>query len=507
MRPILAAIVAHAAATPDAIAIRGSAGDVTYADLSAAVDHAADHLQTSAQDVVGLAMDNGPAWAVIDLAAMKAGVPLVPLPFFFSPGQLAHAIADAGIDCILTDLPAQFEQLLAHADIAIQSRAECLIHGQKVTELRLANPPAVDLPSGTAKITYTSGTTGSPKGVCLGLPAMEQVALSLLEATGARVDDRHVSLLPLSTLLENIAGLYVPLLAGANAVLKPFAEIGLKGASGLDVQKMAGVLAANDATTTILTPEMLRALVAVAEAGHPLPASLRFVAVGGAPVAEMLLQRARRLGIPVFEGYGLSECASVVALNTATANAVGSVGRPLPHVRLAFAEDEEIMAGGAVMLGYTGDAQHNPGDVYWPTGDRGYLDSRGFLHITGRKKNIFITSYGRNVAPEWVERELTLYPGIAQAAVFGEARPWNIAVIVPRGSQPEIAAQIDLAIQEANLRLPDYARIRRWIPAQEAFTPANGQLTPNGRLRRDAIRTFYQTQIDRLYEENLDAVL
>lgn len=504
MRSVLDAI---AAANPRAVAVRGASAEVTYAELATAVEHAANHLRDAAPRVIGLALDNGPAWAVIDLATMQSAIPLVPLPFFFSAGQLAHAIADAGIDCIQTDQPEQFGKLFAEAGIAVSARNECRIHGQSVTEFRLAGVPAATLPAGTAKITYTSGTTGSPKGVCLGLPAMEQVAHALLGATAARADDRHLSLMPLSTLLENIAGLYVPLLAGATAVLRPVAEIGLKGASGLDAQKMAGALAANAATTTILTPEMLRALVAVAEAGHPLPAGLRFVAVGGAPVAVMLLQRARGLGIPVFEGYGLSECASVVALNTAASNAVGSVGRPLPHVRLAFAEDGEIMAGGAVMLGYTGDAQRNPADVYWPTGDRGYLDSRGFLHITGRKKNIFITSYGRNVAPEWVERELTLYPGIAQAAVFGEARPWNIAVIVPRGSQPEIAAQIELAIQEANLRLPDYARIRRWIPAQEAFTPANGQLTPNGRLRRDAIRIFYQTQIDRLYEENLDAVL
>jgi long-chain acyl-CoA synthetase len=492
---------------PEQVALRGIAGEVSYGALRASVEHAVEHFRETGPRVIGLAVDNGPAWAVIDIAAMQAGVPLVPLPFFFSAGQLAHAIRDAGIDCLHTDQPQQFEQLFADMGVNVRERNECLIHGQSVTEFRLAGVATVELPAGTAKITYTSGTTGNPKGVCLGLDAMLSVAYSLLEATDARPTDRHVALMPLSTLLENIAGLYVPLLAGASVALLPFDEIGLRGASGVDVRKMATTLAAHNATTTILTPELLRGLVAVAQSGVPLPRSLRFVAVGGAPVAGGLLAQAAQLGIPVYEGYGLSECASVVSLNTIDTHSRGSAGRPLSHVRLAFAEDGEILAAGALMLGYTGNTPCAFHNGYWPTGDLGFVDAGGFLHITGRKKNIFITSFGRNVAPEWVERELTLHPAIAQAAVFGEARPWNTAVIVPSSVAPETLASIDAAIGEANLRLPDYARIRRWIPAQAPFLPANGQLTPNGRLRRDAIFTVYRAQLDRLYEENLNAVL
>ena len=492
---------------PARIALRGSVGEVSYGDLHASVEHAVGHFQATQPGVVGLALDNGPAWATIDIAAMKTGVPLVPLPFFFSTGQLAHAIRDAGIDCLHTDQPHQFEQLFAEKGVSVRERNECLIHGQPVTEFRLEGVAPVELPPGTAKITYTSGTTGSPKGVCLGLDAMLAVAHSLLGATDARPADRHVALMPLSTLLENIAGLYVPLLAGASVALLPFDQIGLRGASGVDVRKMATTLSEYSATTTILTPELLRGLVRVAQTGVPLPRSLRFVAVGGAPVAQGLLVQAAQLGLPVYEGYGLSECASVVSLNTADAHSRGSAGHPLPHVRLAFAEDGEILAAGALMLGYTGNTACDFRDGYWPTGDLGFLDENGYLHITGRKKNIFITSFGRNVAPEWVERELTLHPLIAQAAVFGEARPWNAAVIVPSSMQPETFASIDAAIGEANLRLPDYARIYRWIPAQAPFLPGNGQLTPNGRLRRDAIFAIYRAQLDRLYEENLNAVL
>jgi len=504
---IIAAIAHYASDNPESIALYGADCTVTYAGLSVAVEHAAAHLHDSATGVVGLAVDNGSAWAVVDLAAMQTGLPVVPLPFFFSTGQILHAIRDAGIDCIYTDQPEFFDRLLIDAGIGIVSRNECQIQRQAVTEFRLAGIAAAQLPAGTAKVTYTSGTTGNPKGVCLGMDAIEQVAFSLLKATEANPDDRHVSLLPLSTLLENLAGLYVPLLVGASTTLLPFEEIGLKGACGVDVRKMAGALATNSASTTILTPELLQGLVAVIDAGHPVPPRLRFVAVGGAPVAERLLQRALALGIPAYEGYGLSECASVVSLNTKSGNCLGSAGRPLPHVRLKFAEDGEILAGGATLLGFTGNTECPLADGFWPTGDRGYLDEQGFLHITGRKKNIFITSFGRNVSPEWVERELTLYPAIAQAAVFGEARPWNVAVVVPREPLQECAEAIDLAIADANSRLPDYARVRQWIPAHAPFTPRNGQMTPNGRLRRDAIRALYQFQIDSLYEETNDAVL
>lgn len=116
----------------------------------------------------------------------------------------------------------------------------------------------------------------------------------------------------------------------------------------------------------------------------------------------------------------------------------------------------------------------------------------------GRKKNMFITSFGRNVAPEWVEGELVSHPGIAQAALFGEARPFNCAVIVPHPGAPQDA--IEAALEEANRRLPDYAQVRAWIAATEPFTAGNGMSTPNGRLRRPAILGKYAAQIDALYQ-------
>lgn len=503
LNDILDAIAAHAAETPDRPALIGQSDTLSYGELQHTLQQAAGYLAQLGAGCVALALDNSPAWAVLDLGALQAGVPAVPLPFFFSAQQVVHAIRDAGADVLLTDQPDYYEKLLGVAGISIGSRTPIEVDGQPLTEFRLLGLAPVQLPPGTAKITYTSGTTGQPKGVCLSAAALAEVSASLQGASEAMAVDRHLSVLPLSTLLENIGGIYVPLLAGAASVLLPLAEVGLRGASGLDVARMLAALAEQQASSAILTPEMLLGLVCALESGHARPPRLRFVAVGGAPVAPRLLQRAQALGLPVFEGYGLSECASVVALNTRRDHLPGSVGKPLPHARLRFAEDGEILVSGATLLGYTGTRETRQIRDYWPTGDIGHLDGAGFLHITGRKKNMFITSFGRNVMPEWVERELTLHPAIAQAAVFGEGRPWNVAVIVARGPREAV----EQAIAEANRLLPDYARVRRWIPAQAPFTPHNGQLTANGRLRRDQILSLHGSAINALYEEQLDAVL
>jgi long-chain acyl-CoA synthetase len=493
---IIAALTRQCEKQPDAIALTGEQDTLTYQDLGNAIEQIGALLHTIPNKAIGLALDNSPLWAVLDLAGLSAGKVIVPLPFFFSPEQIAHSLKDAGISCILTDNPDLYQGILKATGIGIAATYIHYISDHEVTEIRLSGIAVKTLPAGTIKVTYTSGTTGHPKGVCLSADALYQVASSLLGATRGKLGDKHVSVLPLSTLLENLAGVYVPLLAGATCHLLPLASVGLNGSSGLDVKKMLGALIVSHATTTILTPQLLHAAVAAIEAGHPKPAKLRFCAIGGASVSERLLRRAEALGIPVYEGYGLSECASVVALNTEHDRRIGSVGKPLPHTKLKFNEDGEILVSGATLLGYIGD-KPVAADEYWPTGDIGMLDEDGYLHLTGRKKNIFITSFGRNVSPEWVERELTLHPAIAQAAVFGEARPWNVAVIVPRGSAS--AAEIDQAIEEANKVLPDYAHVKCWLPADAPFLPQNGQLTANGRLKRETILAQYQIAIDKFY--------
>ncbi len=495
MSAVLTAIAHHARQTPLAIAIEGDALRLSYRALQTEIETVARRFRAQNIQRLGLLMDNGPAWAVIDLAAQAAGVTLIPIPAFFSAGQAHHALADAGAQGLLTDQSARVIEQFPDARLRPQAR----IAGQSLWLATLPDtrPDAPQAPpvSGIAKITYTSGTTGSPKGVCLGQVAMDGVATSLRHAIPVTAADHHLCLLPLAVLLENIGGIYAPLLAGACCVMPGLGKVGMRGATALDARQMLAAIVHHRASSIILLPQMLQALIAMIDAGQPRPESLRFIAVGGAPVSARLLEQAQNLNLPVFEGYGLSECASVVAVNTPGQHRSGSVGKPLPHVQIRFADDGEIFIRGNLFAGYLNQADFE--DEWYASGDLGYRDNDGYLYLTGRKKNCFITSFGRNVAPEWVERELTHAPTIAQAVVFGEARPFNVALITPGHGATD--GQIHRAVFEANKQLPDYARISAWIASDEPLSIANHLFTATGRPRRDAIRARYGERLDSLY--------
>jgi long-subunit acyl-CoA synthetase (AMP-forming) len=202
-----------------------------------------------------------------------------------------------------------------------------------------------------------------------------------------------------------------------------------------------------------------------------------------------LLEAARELGLPAHEGYGLSEGASVQTLNLPGADRPGSAGRVLPHARLRIAADGEIELGGALHLGYLGS--DTPVPQWWPSGDLGEIDVDGFLHVHGRKKQVLITAFGRNVSPEWVECELHAatvrgLPAVVQAVVFGDGEPSLSAVLWPL--RPEMTdAVLQAAVDAANARLPDYAQVRHWVRSTYPFTAESGLATANGRPRRDAI--------------------
>jgi len=494
----LSIIRKHAASMPDQVALEGGDASLTYSQLADEVGKLASEISSQRVSALGLLMDNSPGWVAADLAAMQAGVPLIPIPHFFSSEQVGHLIRNAGLSHVWTDMPQHLDKILAPVGIPFRQAGEIDAGGVRISCLKTGVRIRTRIPAEIAKVTYTSGTTGDPKGVCLTLKAIEEVSVSLKGVSFATNEDRHLCLLPLATLLENIGGIYVPLLAGATCVIPGLAAVGMQGASGLDVQRFISALHESRASTCIMIPQMLQALVMALEMGLPRPQALRFVAVGGATVSPQLLKRAASLGLPIFEGYGLSEAASVVAVNSPAASRIGSVGKPLPHAEVRFAADAEILVSGSLFAGYLGEGDPDFAEGFWPTGDIGYLDEDGFLYLTGRKKHIFITAFGRNVSPEWVERELSVEPGIAQAVVYGEARPFNVALLVPRTKTDEAALQS--AVEKANKKLPDYARIRRWIVTDAPFSVANGQLTGTGRPRRAHIWQTYSAAIQSLYE-------
>ncbi|MCQ4346888.1 AMP-binding protein [Pseudomonas stutzeri] len=468
------------------IALRDGEKQWSYADLLHEIESRQTILHQCGARRLAIALDNGPEWLFWDLAALLAGLVCVPLPGFFSPSQQRHVLDSAGVDSLLSADP--------HGFVALDFVARGALCQREVDA-------PVALPAGTAKITYTSGTTGQPKGVCLSAEVMlsvaQSVAQSVADATAGSGIERHLCVLPLAVLLENLAGTYAPLLLGACLEIPALATVGMRGASQFELPALLASLARVRPSSLILLPQLLLALVTAVERGVALPESLHFIAVGGGRVAPQLLERAEALGLPVFEGYGLSECASVVCLNTPGQRRIGSVGRPLPHVELRLADDGEVLVRGASFLGYLGDPLR-PGE-WLGTGDLGHWVD-GFLVLHGRKKHQFVTAFGRNVNPEWVEAELLQQAPIAQAWLHGEALPANVAVLVARGGASDAALQA--AVDEVNAGLPDYARVHRWLRAAQPFGEANGLATSNGRLRRAALFDHYRHAIDCLMADS-----
>ena len=437
-----------------------------------------DALVAEGTRVLATLLDNSPAWAVADEAAALADVVHVPLPLFFSETQTAHALRSAGVDTLL--LPAG-----AAARWPALAGPRRTIAGTSCALLRLDAIPA-SIPPGTVKITFTSGSTGAPKGVCLSRASLDAVRDGLVEALEPLSIERHLCALPLAVLLENVAGLMAPIAAGATCIVPPLARLGLGGSSSFDPALFHAAVLEHEPNSLILLPQMLRAWAGfLARTGRRAPTSLRFVAVGGAAVGTRLLASARSLGIPAFEGYGLSEAASVQTLNLPGADRPGSVGRPLPHAQVRVAADGEIEVGGSLFNGYLGEGDAPRADR-WPTGDLGSIDAEGFLHVTGRKKNVLITGFGRNVAPEWVETALRGEDAIAEAVVFGDAEPSLSAVVWPSPLAGD-DLQLQCAVDAANATLPDYARVRRWVRGRAAFDADSGFATRNGRPQRSAI--------------------
>lgn len=437
---------------PDSIAMEQGEITMSYAALWQAVNARSATLQSLSPHAIGIALADGLEWVIAHLACLHSSIPQVPLPSFFTPEQRTHALRDAGADLLITD---EGMEWVSYASVA--------------------------LPAQTAIITYTSGSTGSPKGVCLSAGGMRAVAQSLMAMLGNEAAQRHLSVLPLAVLLEQVGGLYATLLAGGTYVFAGVQQNPIR---------LAAALASQRITSCILVPELLKLLVRLADQGPYDFSALRFVAVGGARVAPTLLQQAHRLALPVYEGYGLTESASVVAVNTPASHRAGTVGRLLPHVQATIAEDGEIILRHPAMLGYAGGTVSS--DLY-ATGDLGAFDVDGFLTLTGRKKNLLITAHGRNVAPEWPESLLLAQPEIAQALVYGDGDATLSALIVPADQPSDKALKHALAC--ANAQLPPYAQIEHWqcVPT---FTPANGMATGNGRLRRDTILHAFNLKDD-----------
>jgi heme oxygenase len=307
----------------------------------------------------------------------------------------------------------------------------------------------------------------------------------LERASGADVDDVHLSLLPFSLLLEQLAGILLPLKVGA--------RIHIAG-SPLEAEPVG-------ATTSVVVPDLLAGWVrALRATATRAPASLRFVAVGGAPVGERLAEDACALGLPVYEGYGLSECCSVVAVNRPGTRRAGTVGRPLDGVAVTIEDGEIIVRGDTVMSGYLGGL---PVGGAWRTGDLGRIEADGHLVVLGRKDDVVVTAQGRNVHPEWIEPMLLADPDVARCAVIA-GQSGIKAVVVPSPAAPRRTNEDWLArLRPLAASAPAYAQPAEVAVLPAAFAHQHSLFTLDGRPRRRRIAqilsevpvSFYDTLV------------
>lgn len=481
----------------DAISLSYGRHRLSYPAMLDAVRQRADWLESLKSRRVAFHSGNTIEWVLFDLACQELNIVFIPLPTFFSAAQVQHCIAQSGADVVLCDHP--------NVSLMIDGKLEP-IKGSQVVDLTSAlyvwaqaenekpNRSSDQLPIGTQKVTFTSGSTGNPKGVCLSMEHQWLVAQSLADAIGIQ-RPKHLCLLPLSTLLENIAGVYTPLLCGGEVAIVDEESRGFLGSSEVDLEILLGCINRAQPNSLILIPELLRLLVHAFSIGWKVPTSLQFIAVGGGKVSPELIEYARELGLPVYQGYGLSECGSVVALNTPTVDKVSAVGQVLPHTKVSIKEGE-IVVSGQVHLGYMGDVSSwYPEKVL--TGDIGALED-GYLSIEGRKKNILITSFGRNVSPEWVESTLMSKPLLKDCVVLGDGKPYLVALVSAhvQVSNRDIQKWINIC----NESLPDYARLGDWLRVpREDLKP---YMTANGRPQRQIINTIYEERLNRMYKND-----
>jgi long-chain acyl-CoA synthetase len=253
--------------------------------------------------------------------------------------------------------------------------------------------------------------------------------------------------------------------------------------------------------------------------------NLRFFVSGGAPLAREIAEFFFSAGLPIYEGYGLTETSPVITVNLPEAFRPGSVGPVLPGVEVKIAEDGEILTRGPnVMKGYFNrpeDTAEAFEDDWFKTGDIGHLDDDGFLYITDRKKDIIVTAGGKNVAPQPIENELKLHKFVSEAVVIGDRRRYLTALLVPAleplmdhasreglgedpaqvVAHPSVQQEFTKLIHETNERLASFEQLKTFRVVDHEFTLDDGQLTPSLKVRRRVVGEMYADLIDTMYED------
>jgi long-chain acyl-CoA synthetase len=549
----------------------------------AAVSNALEQLGVKAGDRVGVFAPNRPEWHIADFAVLGLGAADVPIYFNESPDRIVYILNHSGAEIVFVAGEMQTRRLLEcrsrltsvkHIICAVAPtdlgedvlRYETLAAAagdEAIAEYRLrAARVASDQ---VATIIYTSGTTGEPKGVVLthnNLSSNEEVSA---ESFGMSSSDTAVSFLPLSHVYERVIGYaylfrgvhvaYVermedlpqalvevhPTLAAAvpRVFEKLYANIMQKGHEATGVRRQLFDWAIGVARRSVKwraygehAPLGLRIFWDVADRvvyskiREGVGGRMRAFISGGGPLSPELAEFFWAVGVPVYQGYGLTETSPVVSANCPAANKVGSVGKPIRHVDVRIAKDGEIFVHGpCVMLGYYERPEDTRAvisrDGWLATGDIGRVDVDGYLYVTDRKKDLFKTAAGKFVAPQPIENLLKSSPLILNAVLVGDKRKFIAALIVPNFANVEAAARqqvgrafasreqlagdswvhdlIGKEVERINSTLAQYETIKRFALLDHDFTFDGGQLTYTLKLKRRVIDERYAKIIGDLY--------
>jgi long-chain acyl-CoA synthetase len=557
--------------------VDGQWRDVTWQEFGAEVTGVAKGLiagGVAAGDRVALQARTRYEWTVLDFAIWTAGAVVVPVYETSSADQVAWILSDSAATAVIVE---RDEHAAAVESVREQTPDLRSVHviedgavdqlvqaGRSVPDSELAARRATLAADSLATLIYTSGTTGRPKGcelthgnflfeigngmglinrfmnpqgsLLLFIPLAHVLARVLqVGAVKTRTVIGHTP--DISNLVSDLGDfrptfvLAVPRVfekvfnsarakaegGGKGKIFDRAAQVAVDWSRAQDTGGPGLALRAQHALFDKLVYGKLRAALG----GRCLGAIS-----GGAPLGERLGHFFRGVGVTVYEGYGLTETTAAASVNHDGALRIGTVGRPLPGVEFAIADDGEVLIrGGIVMRGYwqnedaTKEAIDSEG--WFRTGDLGQLDSDGFLTITGRKKEILVTSAGKNVAPAMLEDRLRAHGLISQCIVVGDQRPYIGALITldaealpqwlaSKGkptdqtveqvrTDPELNAEIDAAVKEANRAVSQAESIRKFTILGTDFTEGNGMLTPSLKLKRGVVMKEFGDEVESLY--------
>jgi long-chain acyl-CoA synthetase len=537
-----------------------------------------------AGDKLCLLSENRPEWTMVDLATLCGGGLTVPIYTTLVPEQVHYIIDDSDATVVVVsnaELWKKVEPLRARlgkvrhfvlidgpAPAGVLALAELAEKGRSLAK----DMPALfdDLvgrvrPEDPASLIYTSGTTGVPKGVVLTHGNFVSNVRTVREIIEFTEKDVCLSFLPLSHVLERMvtftylyAGCTIAYAESVEAVAQNLIEV--RPHIMVSVPRVFEKIYARVMDQVLVSPAVRRKIFfwalgvgrrvgALKLARQPIPAGLgfrhkiahklvfskiiaktggrvRFFVSGGAPLSKEIAEFFYALGLVILEGYGLTETSPALSINTFEALKFGTVGKPIPGIEIRIAADGEILAKGPnIMKGYykkEAETREVFEGGWFKTGDIGHLDEAGFLVITDRKKDLLVTSGGKNVAPQPIENLLKLSPYIANAVVLGDRRRFISALIVPDFEKLEayataqgIAARdrdelvgdkrilefMKAEVDKATPLLASYERIKKIVILGRDFDIEKGEITPSLKVRRTFIEGRFQELIESLYRE------